>query len=114
MEQVKNFICHNCNYETNRPCDWLRHCDSEKHKRQGRKKKHTCEECDYETTSAWNMKAHNLSQHATKEERAKQKYYCGVCDTVFFSPLYLQNHVNGSRHANYVKAVAELNKLKEE
>jgi hypothetical protein len=32
-------------------------------------------------------------------------YYCDICDFVFFSQLYKDKHINGKRHAIYVRAV---------
>ena len=112
MEPDNKFICDNCKYETNRASNWLRHCESAKHQRNGAKKQHICEECGYETTGNWNLKVHILSQHATVEERAKQKYYCSDCDQVFFSPVYYESHMAGIKHATYVKALEELKKVK--
>ena len=114
MESDKKFTCDYCNFSTNTSYSWLRHCESAKHKRQGAKKTHFCKDCDYETTSNWNIKAHILSQHATKEERAKQKYYCPDCDRVFFAPLYYNNHMKGVKHATFVKAMEELKKIKKD
>jgi hypothetical protein len=48
---------------------------------------------------------HVLKIHGTIEERSKQKYYCNVCDYVFFSKLYLDKHTNGIVHKNLVKAL---------
>jgi len=112
MEPKKEiFRCDCCNYETNMTSFWLRHCETAKHKRNGQKKQHICEVCDYETTGIWNLKAHMLSQHSTPEERSKQKYYCKDCDQVFFSPVYYEKHMAGIKHANYVKAIEELKKV---
>ena len=104
------FSCECCNFTTNKPSYWLKHTQSQKHQRYGEKKIHNCKFCEYSTRTSWNMKAHILSQHATKEERLKQKYYCNDCDRVFFSSLYMINHMNGKRHNNYIKALEELNK----
>ena len=43
---------------------------------------------------------HNLSAHSTKEERSKQKYYCDICDNVFFCSAYYNKHIAGKRHKN--------------
>ena len=43
--------------------------------------------------------------HATKEERSKHKYYCNICDYIFFSKLYLDKHTNGIVHKNLAKAL---------
>jgi hypothetical protein len=57
------------------------------------------------------MKLHFLSNHSTKEERSKEKYYCSDCDMVFFSPSYMNAHMEGIKHKNYVEAINELNKV---
>ena len=110
---MSDFYCRFCDYETNKPSDWLKHTSTEKHKRLGKKKTHTCEyqNCDYECKTAWNMKLHVLTQHLTKEDRAKQKYYCVDCDTVFVSQASKNTHTNGIKHKNYVEAIKELNRL---
>ena len=48
---------------------------------------------------------HKLTQHSTLEERTHSKYYCDICDLVFFSQLYKDKHISGKRHALYIKAV---------
>ena len=114
METDKEFSCDHCNFYTSFAGDWIRHCKSAKHLRKGEKKIHYCQECDYKTSSTTNLKIHTLSQHSTKEERAKQKYYCKDCDVFFISPLYLKSHMEGKKHANYVEAVKLMKELKEE
>jgi hypothetical protein len=96
----KKYICECCKYYCNTPSDWLKHLGSKKHMRKGEQINHKCTLCDYETSSMWNYKLHQLSQHSTKEERAKSKYYCELCDQVFFSPLYMDKHMKGIRHKN--------------
>jgi hypothetical protein len=53
---------------------------------------------------------HNLSSHTTKEERSKQKYYCNICDNVFFCSAYYNKHINGKRHKNMLEFVEKNNK----
>jgi hypothetical protein len=53
---------------------------------------------------------HNLSSHTTKEERSKQKYYCDICDNVFFCSAYYNKHINGKRHKNMLEFVEKNNK----
>jgi hypothetical protein len=48
---------------------------------------------------------HYFSAHSSKEERSKQKYYCDVCDNVFFCEIYYKKHVDGKRHNNMVKFI---------
>ena len=64
-----------------------------------------CEQCDYIASNNWNNKMHYFSAHSSKEERSKQKYYCDVCDNVFFCEIYYKKHVDGKRHNNMVKFI---------
>ena len=104
MAENKKYLCIFCNYSTNYPCEWIKHTESEKHQRQGKKKTHKCEFCEYEAKSKWNMKLHKLAAHAPKEDRSNMKYYCDICDKVFFSKLFHDKHMNGIKHKNIVKA----------
>jgi hypothetical protein len=113
MENKKKYNCECCKFKTNFPSEWLVHIKSKKHERQGQPKTYKCENCDYEGLNHWNLKMHILSQHATKEERQQQKYYCADCDQVFFSSAYKTKHINGINHKNRILAdryVDELNK----
>jgi hypothetical protein len=96
----KKYNCEYCKFSCNTPSEWIKHIESKKHLRKGEKVIHICSVCDYKTNSMWNFKLHKLSQHSSKEERSKSKYYCNVCDLVFFSPLYMNKHMNGIRHKN--------------
>jgi hypothetical protein len=110
----KKYVCENCKYATNASTDFLKHCKSALHLRNGEKKpkkKHYCEHCDYESENLWCIKNHNLTTHSTKEEREKHKYYCSVCDVVFFSPLYLDRHLNGKKHKNCIAIQMEMEKI---
>ena len=110
--KLKRFkhTCEPCNFTATRPCEWLLHIKSEKHLRNGKPKTHKCtfHGCDHKTTIHWNMKMHIMTMHSTIEERIKMKYYCKICDTVFFSPLYLDKHNMGIKHKNMIK----INELK--
>jgi hypothetical protein len=108
MDNNKKYICNLCNYFTDFPSEWLKHLETQKHLRNGKKKPTTCDLCNYETSSHWNIKLHKLSQHATVIERQQHKYYCNLCDQVFFSKLYYDKHMNGKKHFNMVK-VSKLN-----
>ena len=105
------FYCKHCEYTTEKPSDWLKHIDTQKHKRFGKKKTHSCKNCDYETRMSWNMKLHVLTQHTSKEERLKQDYYCVDCDVVFLNLSHKNKHMDGVKHKNYVRAIDELNKI---
>ena len=114
MESDKKYSCHHCNFETDKPYSWIRHCESAKHLRQGQRKTHKCPECDFESIGTWNLKIHMLSQHATKEERSEYKYHCSACDVIFISKLYYEKHMQGQKHANRLKADELLDNLKNE
>ena len=97
--------CEKCNFETYKAAEWLIHIETAKHKRDGKAKSKTCETCNIEFATHWLQKMHNLKTHATKEERSKHKYYCNICDYIFFSKLYLDKHTNGIVHKNLAKAL---------
>ena len=101
--EKKKFYCETCKYGCDNNSTYKKHTSSQVHARGGQKKIYKCDSCDYTTeTSIWNCKMHYVAKHATKEERARQKYYCSVCDTVFFSPLYLNNHNKNISHLTNV------------
>jgi len=105
IKEKKEFNCHLCNYKTNSISDWFKHCETNKHKRNGNKLPTKCDKCDYTTSNHWNLKLHNLAKHSTVEERKQQKYYCDTCDLVLFCPQYLEKHNNGRNHKNMVRAM---------
>ena len=57
--KIYKFNCIDCNYHTDRPCDWIKHIESEKHERKGKKKTTKCDLCDYVGLTHWNLKLHN-------------------------------------------------------
>ncbi len=102
MENI--FFCESCNYKCKYNSEYLKHLNSQKHARQGKKKIYKCETCDYETKiSKWNLRMHILSKHSSKEEKLKCKFYCDICDLIFFSPLYFENHKKCINHNNNIK-----------
>jgi hypothetical protein len=104
MENQKKYYCDFCKYTTDFPSDWIKHCDTIKHQRLGKKISHKCQNCDYETKSKWNLKLHIMATHTTQEEKEKLKFYCKVCDQVFFCKLYSDKHNTGKKHSNKIKA----------
>ena len=105
----KKYKCEFCSFYTNYASEWNKHTKSMKHQRNGKPKekivdKYDCDNCDYKGNTHWNLKMHIITQHSTKEEREKQKYYCKVCDNVFFCSTYLTKHINGIVHKNKVIA----------
>jgi hypothetical protein len=99
----KKYICNTCDYQTNYPSEWLKHIETNKHKKQGVKTPPKCDLCDYEAASHWNIKMHKLTQHSSIEEREKQKYYCKSCDQVFFCQLYYDTHMRSKKHKNIIQ-----------
>ena len=113
-EKKENFHCHFCNYNTLNCTFWLKHLKTQKHLRNGKPKTSKCSICVYESSSHWNLKLHTLSQHSTIEERKNHKYYCEICDLVFFCSTYMNKHTNGKIHKNRelcIKFQKELNIL---
>ena len=100
-EEVKEgYYCYLCEYTTKKNSDWLKHQNTKRHLRNGKPKTTTCSICDFSTSTHWNLKLHILSHHSTKEERQKYKYYCTVCDLVFFCNTYKNTHFAGKIHKN--------------
>jgi hypothetical protein len=49
--------------------------------------------------------------HASLEEKLKQRYYCEICDVVYISKLYMDNHLIGIRHNNMLKSIKYLENI---
>jgi hypothetical protein len=109
---IKKYYCENCNFKSNFPSEWIVHIKSKKHERLGKPKTYICTNCNYEGLNHWNLKMHLITQHTTKEERSKQKYYCSVCDKVFFCNTYYVKHNEGKTHKNRILAEKYLRELK--
>ena len=100
--------CEKCNFQSTCPVIWLRHIESQKHKRNGKKKPLICTHCNKSLSNHFTLKIHILTSHSSKEERSKQKYYCDSCDYVFVSKLYYEKHCGGKLHKNVVKTLESL------
>ena len=101
--EKKKFYCETCKYGCDNNSTYKKHTSSQVHARGGQKKIYKCDSCNYTSEiSKWNTKIHYITNHATKEVRAQQKYYCSYCDVVFFSPLYLNNHNKNISHLTNV------------
>ena len=109
--EIFKFKCINCNYNTSTPSDWIKHTDTLKHKRNGKKLPNNCDKCNYVGLNHWNLKMHLVTNHYTKEERSKEKYYCNDCDQVFFCSEYMKKHMNGKKHNNMIKAMKLYNDM---
>lgn len=110
-EETKEIYCKLCNYKTIRTNDWMKHINSQKHNRNGEKKTTKCDLCNYESNTHWNIKAHKLKIHATTEERSKHKYYCKLCDIIFFCKAYQDKHNAGKVHQNKIKIEESLKEI---
>ena len=108
-EKSLKLFCEKCNFQSKGPAQWLNHIETAKHKRYGEKKSKTCTICNKTYSNHFTYKIHNLSTHATKEERSTYKYYCDICDYVFISELYYIQHCKGILHNNRIKVLESLN-----
>jgi hypothetical protein len=99
-DEKEGYYCYLCDYRTTKNTDWLKHLNTKKHQRNGKGKSTICNICNFSTSTHWNLKLHILSHHSTKEEREKHKYYCGICDLVFFCSTYMNKHTTGKIHKN--------------
>jgi hypothetical protein len=104
-DKIKEYRCECCNLTFKYIQHWNKHVSSEKHKRQGKPKSISCVECDRTFINHITRRHHMLSVHSTKEERAKEKYYCDICDYVFISKLYMDKHIQGKFHNSKIKAL---------
>ena len=103
--------CKLCDYTPKSIAEWYKHLSTKKHKRDGKKTSTTCTICEITFSNHWLVKKHYLNNHATKEERAEQKYYCDFCDVVFFAKLYHDNHFKGKKHNNRIKLKDSINEV---
>jgi hypothetical protein len=106
-----DLYCKLCDYSARCISDWYIHISSKKHERDGKKVSTECIICNITFSNHWLVKKHYLNHHATKEERSKQKYYCSVCDIVFFAKLYHDNHFKGIRHKNRINIEESIKKV---
>ena len=108
---MSELYCKLCEYKTIINADWLRHINTQKHKRNGQKKSTKCDLCEYESISHWNIKMHKIQIHSSKEEKSKCKYYCKDCDIVLMCSAYMDKHTNGKHHKNQVLVNKSLENL---
>lgn len=64
----------------------------------GIKKSKSCSICNQVCLNHLNLRHHILTRHSTIEERKKEKYYCDVCDNVFFCKYYMDIHMKSKKH----------------
>lgn len=112
-----NLFCDICNFQADRPSEFIRHIETNRHKRNGIKLKEKifrCDKCDKVLANNFTYKIHMIQIHGSLEDKLKQRYYCKVCDTVFISKLYMDKHNNGKKHNNTVKSIEVLKQIKQQ
>ncbi len=110
-----NLYCELCDFQATRPIEFIRHVETKKHIRNGKKIKDTiyrCDKCDKTLSNHFSYKIHMIQVHATVEEKLKQPYYCKCCDVVFVSKLYMDKHLIGKKHNNVARSLELIEEIK--
>jgi len=107
------YSCPLCQYFTNKKNLWIKHTDTKKHQRNGQPKNIICNVCNQKFNNHWGLKQHKFINHTTIEERLTLKYYCSICNTVFFSQIYFDKHNNGKKHKLAIECLKRLNDVNE-
>jgi len=97
-DKKTDFYCYLCKYGTSKCTDWIKHQKTKRHLTNETPKTNTYSICNFTTSNHWNLKLHTFSQHNTIEERRNHKYYCEICDLVFFCSTYMEKHNAGKIH----------------
>lgn len=100
------FYCEKCDYKCVYPAHWSQHIESAKHLNEGKRKPRCdkilnpqCTLCPYKTNNSGGMKTHQLTKHATKEEKRKEfKFYCDKCDFGTFGEILFTRHLETKKH----------------
>ena len=108
---MNNFYCNECEYNTSKKSDCIKHINCAKHLRHGKNKSTNCDLCDYKSSNCWNLTIHKLYHHLTKEDREKQKYYCNICDNVFVCKKYMDKNYNVKNHNIKLKVKESLDDI---
>ena len=69
----------------------------------------SCKLCNYKTTLTADWMKHIKSQK--HQRNGEKKYYCNICDIVFFSKLYQDKHLSGKVHLNKIKIQENLKEI---
>jgi len=96
-------ICETCNFKTLSTSALIKHLETNKHKNKLNPISTKCKYCEYDGKNKWNLNLHMKSQHSNIEDKDNVKYYCKLCDTIFFSEKYLLKHNEGKKHNNNIK-----------
>jgi hypothetical protein len=95
--------CELCKVNTETPAKWIKHIETQRHKRNGKPKNtiYKCNLCPYEHKNKTNYNIHYITQHGTDDEKKQYcKYYCEICNIGIFSKLYYDNHIKSKKHNN--------------
>ena len=96
-------ICELCDFKTLSTSAIIKHYETNKHKNKLNPISTKCSKCDYQASNKWNLNLHMSSQHLELDDKKKSKFYCEICDTIFFSEKYLIKHNEGKKHKNQLK-----------
>lgn len=96
-------ICDLCDFKTLSTSAIIKHYETNKHKNKLNPISTKCTKCNYEASNKWNLNLHMSSQHLELDDKKKSKFYCDICDTIFFSDKYLIKHNEGKKHKNQLK-----------
>ena len=110
-KKTYKYFCEICNVGANTKTNWLMHIKTKRHLHGGLLPK-TCNICNSSFHNHWLLKQHYIINHATSEERDKCKYYCKICNMVFMSELYFDNHNIGKKHLDNIKCLESLENIK--
>jgi hypothetical protein len=105
-KSTPKFCCEKCDYACAYPAHWKQHIESVKHLNEGKRKTRCdkildpqCPLCSYKTNNSCGMKTHQLTKHATTEERSKEfKFYCDKCDFGTFGEILFTRHLETKKH----------------
>jgi hypothetical protein len=97
--------CKQCNFTGSTTSHFIKHLQTEKHKRSGIKKSelNICDKCGHKSQNSYHLKMHIITQHGPSDEKKEFcKHYCDVCDMGFFADLYHNKHINSVKHKNKI------------
>ncbi len=98
--------CDYCKFDAHSPTEWIKHVETDKHKRKGAKLSDNliCDKCGLVSMNTFNHYVHSILVHGTPDDRrTKAKFYCEECDIGFFCKLYYDKHVLSKKHSNMIK-----------
>ncbi len=105
MNNNIDLYCAKCDFRAPRVCEFIRHCKSSKHQRNGEKKPIICNICNKQVSSHFILKSHILINHSSIDDKKKHKYYCETCDTIVTTQHKLDIHNETKVHKNKILAI---------